>query len=83
MKAFDFGHRFVEAYARVSRSFSTIRADDLKSETDRQYDEGRFWPDALLSINPRFLRGPARQCRAGGAAHDLNQEEICNLQGRD
>jgi hypothetical protein len=58
MKAFDFDHRLVEAYARFSRSFSTIRADDLKSEIDRQYDEGRFWPDALLSINPRFLHGP-------------------------
>ncbi len=58
MKAFDFDHRLVESYARFSRSFSTIRADDLRSEIDRQYDNGRFWPDALLSINPRYLQGP-------------------------
>ena len=23
----------------------------------RQYDAGRFWPDALLSLNPRYLQG--------------------------
>lgn len=58
MKAFELDHRLTESYARFSRSFSTIRSKDLKSEIDRQYDAGRFWPDALLSINPRFLQGP-------------------------
>jgi hypothetical protein len=58
MKAFEFDHRLIEAYARFSRSFSTIRSADLKSEIDRQYDAGRFWPDALLSLNPRYLDGP-------------------------
>jgi len=58
MKAFEFDHRLIDSYARFSRSFSTIRSDDLKSEIDRQYDAGRFWPDALLSLNPRYLQGP-------------------------
>jgi Lhr-like helicase len=58
MKAFEFGHRLVDSYARFSRSFSTIRSEDLHTEIDRQYEAGRFWPDALLSINPRFLQGP-------------------------
>ena len=57
MKAFEFDHRLIDSYARFSRSFSTIRSDDLKSEIDRQYDAGRFWPDALLSLNPRYLQG--------------------------
>lgn len=58
MKAFEFDHRLIDSYARFSRSFSTIRSNDLKSEIDRQYDAGRFWPDALLSLNPRYLQGP-------------------------
>ena len=58
MKAFEFDHRLIESYARFSRSFSVVRSDDLRSEINRQYDEGRCWPDALLSINPRFLQGP-------------------------
>lgn len=57
MKAFKFDHRLIDSYARFSRSFSTIRSDDLKSEIDHQYDAGRFWPDALLSLNPRYLQG--------------------------
>jgi hypothetical protein len=58
MKAFEFEHRLIDSYARFSRSFSTIRSSDLKAEVDRQYDARRFWPDALLSINPRYLKGP-------------------------
>ena len=61
MKAFEFDHRLIESYARFSRSFSTVRSDDLRSRIDQQYDEGRFWPDALLSINPRFLQGPTAE----------------------
>ena len=57
MKAFEFDHRLIGSYARFSRSFSAIRSDDLKSEIDRQYDAGRFWPDALLSLNPRYRQG--------------------------
>ena len=58
MKAFEFDHNLIDSYARFSRSFSTIRASDIRTEIERQYDEGRFWPDALLSLNPRFLSGP-------------------------
>lgn len=58
MKAFEFDHNLIDSYARFSRSFSTIRAVDIAAEVERQYDQGRFWPDALLSLNPRFLSGP-------------------------
>ena len=58
MKAFEFDHHLIDSYARFSRSFSTIRAEDLRHGIERQYDVGRFWPDALLSLNPRFLSGP-------------------------
>ncbi|MDI9847635.1 DEAD/DEAH box helicase [Rhodoblastus sp. 17X3] len=58
MKAFEFDHQLIDTYARFSRSFSTIRSPDIAEEINRQYDAGRFWPDALLSLNPRFLPGP-------------------------
>lgn len=61
MKAFEFDHNLIDSYARFSRSFSSIRSEDLSSEITRQYDSGRFWPDALLSINPRFLKGPTAE----------------------
>ena len=59
MKAFDFDHYLIDAYERFSRSFSAIRALDLKAEIDAQYDAGKFWPDALLSLNPHFEVGPS------------------------
>jgi len=58
MKAFQFDHHVIETYARFSRSFSAIRAADLGKAIEREYDEGRFWPDALLSLNPRYEAGP-------------------------
>lgn len=58
MKAFEFDHRLIDSYARFSRSFSSIRSADLRAEVEAQYDRGRFWPDALLSLNPRFMAGP-------------------------
>ena len=58
MKAFEFDHNLIGSYENFSRSFSTIRADDIRSAIDQQYKDGRFWPDALLSLNPRFLSGP-------------------------
>lgn len=58
MKAFDHDRYLVTQYERFARSFTTIRADDLQSEISRQYEQGRFWPDALLSLNPHYERGP-------------------------
>lgn len=72
MKAFEFDHNLIDSYARFSRSFSTIRADDIRQEIERQYDAGRFWPDALLSLNPRFLTGPTVDDLV--ASGDLSEE---------
>ena len=68
MKAFEFDHRLVDSYARLSRFFSIIRSEDLKAEICRQYDVVRFLSDTLLSMDPRFLHGPTvdEWVRAGG-----------------
>ncbi|SEO11186.1 hypothetical protein SAMN05216227_10488 [Pseudorhodobacter antarcticus] len=57
MQAFDLDSSLVETYSSFSRSFSKIRAPDLKAAIDAQYADGHFWPDALLSINPHFEHG--------------------------
>jgi Lhr-like helicase len=71
MKAFEFDHYLINSYERFSRSFSSIRADDLRTQIDAQYDAGRFWPDALLSLNPRYLSGPSVDELV--ASRDLNE----------
>lgn len=57
MKAFEFDHHLITGYEQFSRSFTTVQAGDLSSEIDAQYDAGRFWPDAMLSLNPHYEEG--------------------------
>ena len=70
MKAFPFDRHIVESYARFSKSFSKIKAADLREAIEQEYEEGRFWPDALLSLNPRYEAGPT-------ADELVNSGDIC------
>ena len=58
MKAFHFDQHLIESYSQFSRSFSTIRAPDLRDAIEGKYGEGHFWPDPLLSLNPYYEAGP-------------------------
>ncbi|WP_292454286.1 DEAD/DEAH box helicase [Mesorhizobium sp.] len=49
--------RLVEDYEHFSRSFTRIRADDIRIQVDQIYASGQFWPEPLISINPHFERG--------------------------
>lgn len=57
MQAFDFDAHVVKRYEAFSRSFSIIRAPDVLERIDSEYQDGRFWPQALLSLNPRYEAG--------------------------
>lgn len=59
MKAFDFDHDLINRYAGFSRSFTKIHSEDLASAIEAAYHAGRFWPESLLALNPRFKAGPA------------------------
>lgn len=58
MKAFEFDHNLIKNYERFSRSFTKIRATDIQEKVEEEYEAGRFWPDSLLSLNPRYRQGP-------------------------
>ncbi|CAD6562573.1 DEAD/DEAH box helicase [Paraburkholderia sabiae] len=58
MKAFEFDHNLIKNYERFSRSFTEIRASDIKKKVEEEYEAGRFWPGSLLSLNPRYRDGP-------------------------
>jgi len=72
MKAFRFDHHVIENYDKFARSFTNIRATDLSRAIEREYNDGRFWPDALLSLNPRYREGPTVEELA--ATGDLDPE---------
>lgn len=59
MKAFDFDNYLINRYASFSRSFTKIRSVDLTAAIEAEYSARRFWPDSLLSLNPRFKAGPS------------------------
>ena len=57
MNVFDLDRALVSDYERFARSFTQIRALDIHRQVEALYASDRFWPEPLISINPRFERG--------------------------
>lgn len=81
MKAFELDRTLIESYASFSRSFNKIRALDLAEAVGRQYDGGRFWPDALISINPQYEPGPTADELASAGALDPLTAQVFRAKG--
>ena len=56
MNVFDLDHSIIGDYERFARSFTQIRAEDIRTQVDALYATGRFWPEPLISINPHYER---------------------------
>ena len=82
MQAFDLDHSLVETYASFSRSFSKVRAPDLKAAIDARYDDGHFWPDALLSLNPQFMPGKTSVVLVAEGALDPLTAQVFRIKGQ-
>jgi superfamily II DNA/RNA helicase len=54
MDVFDLQKTLVGDYERFARSFTTIRAADIRDQVEAAYRSGRYWPDPLIQLNPRF-----------------------------
>ena len=57
VNVFDLNRALVADYERFARSFTQIRAPDIRRQVEEIYASNRFWPDPLISINPHFERG--------------------------
>ena len=57
MNVFELDRALVSDYERFARSFTQIRAPDIRSQVEEIYATNRFWPEPLISINPNFERG--------------------------
>lgn len=67
---FDFRDQLISEYSAFSRSFSRIAAPDIRDEVERQYADGRYWPEPLVQINPNYQRkGTVQQLVAEGILH--------------
>jgi ATP-dependent helicase YprA (DUF1998 family) len=71
MDVFDLRDRVIDDYARFTRSFAKIDAQDIKAVVDQAYDQGRFWPSPLIQLNPSFEPGGTiDQLVDDGTLHD-------------
>ncbi len=57
MNVFELDRALVQDYERFARSFTQIRAPDIRQQVQEIYASNRFWPEPLISINPHFERG--------------------------
>lgn len=57
MDVFALRKSLIDEYSGFARSFTDIRAADIRAPIEAAYDDGRFWPDPLVQINPRFKPG--------------------------
>ncbi|MBL8377530.1 MAG: DEAD/DEAH box helicase [Burkholderiales bacterium] len=67
MNVFEFRESLVGEYAEFTRSFTRIKADDIRTFVDSEYASQRFWPEPLVQINPNFKAGGTVEefCHAG------------------
>ena len=61
MNVFDLDSSIIGDYERFARSFTEIRAEDIRTQVDALYATGRFWPEPLISINPHYERDASVQ----------------------
>jgi ATP-dependent helicase YprA (DUF1998 family) len=82
VNVFDLDGVLVRDYERFARSFTKIRAKDIQEQVESLYSSDRFWPDPLLSINPRFKAGDSvEQLVRSGTLHE-STAQVFSLNGK-
>ena len=51
---FNYRDEVIKEYQSFSRSFTNISAPYIKAVVDAEYEEGRYWPEPLIQINPNY-----------------------------
>ena len=53
---FDFHENVIGNFEHFSRSFTTIRAEDIREKVNAEYANKRYWPAPLIQINPNYKK---------------------------
>ncbi|HEM7803028.1 DEAD/DEAH box helicase [Burkholderia cenocepacia] len=59
MNVFDLDADLLRRYEAFARSFTNIRAKDIRTQVKAIYSSGKFWPEPLIGVNPHFEDGRA------------------------
>jgi hypothetical protein len=76
MDVFSLRDTVVGEYRKFARSFTTIFAEDIRAKVAAIYDQGRFWPDPLIQINPSYKFGARLDALIEGGALDPGTAEV-------
>lgn len=79
MNVFDLDADLIARYEKFARSFTSIRAEDLREQIDAIYDSGQFWPEPLIGLNPEFKRGRSIAALAGERVVDPDLPSLLGL----
>ena len=75
LNVFEFRQNLVDEYSDFTRSFTRIKADDIRTYVDAEYDSQKFWPEPLVQVNPSFKEGGTVQALTeSGHLHPLCAE---------
>jgi ATP-dependent helicase YprA (DUF1998 family) len=82
VNVFDLDDALIRDYERFARSFTKIRAKDIREQVESLYSSDRFWPEPLISINPRFEPDKSvNELVQGGTLH-ANTARIFSIDGK-
>ncbi|MEY3276742.1 MAG: hypothetical protein RL153_2010, partial [Verrucomicrobiota bacterium] len=81
MDVFSLRDSVVGEYRKFATSFTTIHAADIRRQVEAIYAEGRFWPEPLIQINPRYKPGASFDALTAGGALHPRIPEIFRVQG--
>ncbi|MGI8405223.1 MAG: DEAD/DEAH box helicase, partial [Thermomicrobiales bacterium] len=71
MDVFKIQEALVGDYKSYVESFVSIRDPFIRQFVKNEYDKGRYWPEALVQLNPAFSPGPTvPELVANGMLHD-------------
>lgn len=82
MDVFDLDQSLVADYEHFARSFTQIRADDIRRQIDDIYASRRFWPEPLVSINPNFERGDSIEALVASGSLCREAGQVFRIDGK-
>jgi Lhr-like helicase len=79
---FDLDRTLVDDYASFARSFTQIRAQDIRDQVDAIYASRRFWPEPLITVNPHFERGSSVEALVRSGSLHPDVARVFRVDGR-
>ena len=79
---FDLDRTLVADYASFARSFTQIRAEDIRDQVEAIYASRRFWPEPLITINPHFERGASVEALVADGSLHPDVARVFRVDGR-